>query len=124
MNKRNTKNKQLILEWIKKTGSVVNQDIVQQELGHAIDRATIYRVLHSFCEDGIVHKVLGDDGKYYFAICQNCAEKKHKHRHFHFRCLACGKTECLAQEVDLKLPTGYRSVNFNGFISGYCSACS
>lgn len=95
-----------------------------KELGEAVDRATIYRVLNSFCEDGIVHKILGDDGKYYFAVCVNCSEKKHKHNHFHFRCLSCGKIECLTNEMEVKLPEGYQSVNFNGFISGYCANCS
>ncbi|HEY8957338.1 Fur family transcriptional regulator [Chitinophaga sp.] len=124
MNKRNTKTKQLILETLKNAETAVSQDILQEELGDAVDRATIYRVLNSFCDDGIVHKILGDDGKYYFAFCVNCTEKKHHHNHFHFRCLECGKIECLPNEVDIKLPKGYRSVNFNGFISGYCAACS
>ncbi|RKT01322.1 Fur family transcriptional regulator [Chryseobacterium defluvii] len=124
MIKRNTKTKQLILESLKKTKSAVSQETLQKELGESVDRATIYRVLNSFCDDGIIHKILSDDGKFYFAFCVNCSEKAHKHNHFHFRCLQCGKIECLPNEVDIKLPQGYQSVNFNGFISGYCSNCS
>jgi len=124
MAKRNTVTKQLILDSLKNSKSAVSQEILQKELGETVDRATIYRVLNSFCEDGIVHKILGDDGKYYFAFCVNCSEKKHHHQHFHFRCLACEKIECLPNEMDVKLPKGYRSVNFNGFISGYCADCS
>ncbi|TKK68990.1 transcriptional repressor [Ilyomonas limi] len=124
MPKRNTKTKQLIFDSLKKADTAVSQEILQAELGNAADRATIYRVLNSFCDDGIVHKIIGDDGKQYFAYCLNCAEKKHSHNHFHFRCLQCGKVECLPEEVDCKLPKGYHAVNFNGFISGYCSSCS
>lgn len=124
MAKRNTKAKQLILESLKNSKSAVNQEILQKKLGKEVDRATIYRVLNSFCEDGIAHKILSDDGKYYFAFCLNCSEKVHKHHHFHFRCIQCGKIECLPSEVEIKLPQGYKSVNFNGFISGYCSNCS
>lgn len=124
MAKRNTITKQLILDSLKKSQSAVSQEILQKELGEAVDRATIYRALNSFCEDGIVHKILGDDGKYYFAVCANCSEKKHKHNHFHFRCLSCGTIECLPNEMEIKLPKGYQSVNFNGFISGYCKNCS
>jgi Fur family ferric uptake transcriptional regulator len=124
MTKRNTKAKQLILDSLRNTKSAVSQEILQKELGEEVDRATIYRVLNSFCDDGIVHKILSDDGKYYFAFCVNCAGKQHKHNHFHFRCLECGKIECLPNEMDVKLPQGYQSVNFNGFISGYCANCS
>lgn len=124
MLKRNTKTKQLILDSLKNSKSAVSQDILLKELGDEVDRATIYRVLNSFCDDGIVHKILSDDGKYYFAFCVNCSEKAHKHNHFHFRCLSCGKIECIPNEIEVKLPAGYLSVNFNGFISGYCANCS
>jgi Fur family ferric uptake transcriptional regulator len=124
MAKRNTVSKQMILESLKKSQSAVSQETLQKELGNTVDRATIYRVLNSFCEEGIVHKILGDDGKFYFAICMNCSEKKHRHNHFHFKCMACGKIECLPNEMEVQLPQGYQSVTFNGFISGYCSDCS
>lgn len=114
----------MILESLKKSQSAVSQETLQKELGNTVDRATIYRVLNSFCEEGIIHKILGDDGKFYFAICMNCSEKKHRHNHFHFKCMACGKIECLTNEMEVQLPQGYQSVTFNGFISGYCSDCS
>jgi Fur family ferric uptake transcriptional regulator len=123
MHKRNTRAKQLILESLKEAKSAVSQDILQAQLGDAVDKVTIYRVLNGFCEDGLAHKVIGDDGKQYFAFCVNCAEKKHTHNHFHFRCIACGKIECLPNEINVKLPKGYRSENLNAFISGYCSLC-
>ncbi len=124
MNKRNTKTKQLILNSLKDSKSAVSHDILQKELGSEIDRATIYRILNSFCEDGIVHKVVSDDGKSYFAPCRGCSGKHHKHSHFHFRCLQCGTIECMPEEVDIKMPEGYQPVNFNGIISGYCPECS
>ena len=124
MAKRNTASKQMILESLKKSGSAVSQETLQKELGETVDRATIYRVLNSFCEDGIVHKVLGDDGKFYFAVCMNCSGKNHRHNHFHFKCITCGKIECLPNEVEIHLPEGYQPVAFNGFISGYCKECS
>jgi Fur family ferric uptake transcriptional regulator len=124
MAKRNTVSKQMILESLKKSQSAVSQETLQKELGNTVDRATIYRVLNSFCEDGIVHKILGDDGKFYFAVCMNCSEKTHRHNHFHFKCMVCGKIECLPNEMEVQLPQGYQSVTFNGFISGYCSDCS
>lgn len=123
MAKRNTPTKQLILESLKSSKSALNQEILQKKLGDSIDRATIYRVLNSFCEDGLIHKILGDDGKFYFAVCINCTESKHQHNHFHFKCLNCGTVECLPNEMDIQLPKNYRSVNFNGLITGFCGNC-
>lgn len=123
MNKRNTKSKQLVLDSLKSAKSAMSQETLHEKLGDSVDRATIYRVLNSFSDDGIVHKIVGDDGKHYFAVCVNCGERKHLHNHFHFRCLKCGEMECLVSEVDVKLPEGYVSQNFNGVISGFCAKC-
>jgi len=123
MNKRNTKSKQLILDTLKSEDSAMSQETLLDKIGDAVDRATIYRVLNSFSDDGVVHRIIADDGKHYFAVCVNCGEKKHKHNHFHFRCVGCGSVECLQSEVNVKLPDGYHPINFNGVISGYCRKC-
>lgn len=124
MNTRNTKTKGIILDSLKKAKQALSHENLLASLEGQVDRATIYRVLNRFCNDGIAHRIVGDDGKQYFAICINCEKQKHHHNHFHFRCLSCGKVECLANEADLNLPLGYRVANFNGFISGYCPSCS
>lgn len=128
MKRRNTQSKQEILAALRASDTALSHDMIQEELIQAeqtsFDRATIYRVLNRFCEDGIVHRIVGDDGKQYFALCLNCEKKHHKHNHFHFRCLQCGKVECLEKEINVSLPEGYVSENFNGLISGRCSKCS
>ncbi len=124
MTTRNTIAKAMILDSLKKSKRAVNHETLQKALKGKADRATIYRILNRLCEDGMAHKTMGDDGKQYFALCVNCAGKNHRHNHFHFRCLGCGKVECLAGEVKARLPKGYRSENFNAFISGYCASCS
>ena len=125
MKRRQTESKMGVLNALKKANSALSHDMLETLLDTPIDRATIYRVLNSFCEDGLVHKTLGDDGKQYFALCNNCSEKGHEHRHnhFHFRCLNCGKVECLKSDVHISLPSGYAFENFNGFITGRCSLC-
>lgn len=124
MKRRNTTSKIEILTTLKSSDSALSHDMIQAELNTTIDRATIYRVLNRFCDDGLVHRIIGDDGKQYFALCVNCEEKKHQHNHFHFRCLNCGMVECLKNEIEVTLPLGYVSENFNGLISGHCSRCS
>ncbi len=123
MKRRNTNSKVEVLSLLKSSNCALSHDMIQEKLSGSMDRATIYRVLNRFCEDKIVHKVVGDDGKQYFAFCINCAEK-HKHNHFHFRCMKCGKVECLGNEVKVALPHGYVLNNFNGIVSGYCSECA
>ena len=124
MKRRKTETKAAILEQLKQSKEALSHEMLQSALEGNIDRATIYRVLNRFHEDGIVHKVVGDDGKQYFAFCINCQEKEHHHHHFHFRCTACGKVECLSSEINIQLPKGYVSENFNGVISGLCSDCT
>lgn len=125
MKRRKTKSQKKIFNVLKSSGSALSHDMIQSELKSDIDRATIYRVLNRFHDDGVVHKIVGDDGKQYFALCPDCEKKNktHTHHHFHFRCLACEKVECLDDEVSISLPKGYVPANFNGIISGYCRDC-
>ncbi len=126
MKRRKTQSQQEILTILKDSDSALNHEMLQSKLSSKIDRATIYRVLNRFSDDGLVHKIIGDDGKQYFAFCLNCEKPKeaHTHNHFHFRCVTCGKVECLKSEINVSLPKGYTSETFNGLISGYCSNCS
>ncbi|MBL4668232.1 MAG: transcriptional repressor [Flavobacteriales bacterium] len=124
MKRRKTESTNKIYSILKKSKSALSHDMIQEKMSSDVDRATIYRVLNRFCEDKIVHKVTGDDGKQYFAFCINCQEKKHKHNHFHFRCTSCGKVECLESEIKITLPNDYVFQNLNAIISGICSSCT
>jgi Fur family ferric uptake transcriptional regulator len=124
MKRRNTPAKQKILAVFKDSGFALSQDMLEQKMNGEMDRVTIYRILNSFCEDGILHRVASDDGKNYFALCTACDHQEHNHNHFHFRCLSCEKVECLHEEVRLNLPKGYRFENMNCWVSGYCSSCN
>lgn len=126
MKRRKTQSKTEILAVLKSSGNAMSHEMIRDNVSSNIDRATIYRVLNRFCEDGNVHKIVGDDGKQYFALCSNCGEKKqiHSHNHIHFRCLRCGKVECLESEISVPLPEGYVAKVHNLIISGFCKACS
>jgi len=122
--RRKTESTDEIYSILKESKSALSHDMIQEKISNNIDRATIYRILNRFSKDKIVHKVIGDDGKQYFAFCVNCQEKKHKHNHFHFRCKNCGKVECLESEIKISLPKDYVFEDFNGVISGVCSNCT
>ena len=124
MKRRNTPSKDAVLDLLISSGKAMSRDAIEQKIGVEIDRATIYRVLNRFCEDGLVHKIVADDGKQYFAVCMKCDEKKLADNHFHFRCTSCQTIECLPEAVHSSVPNGYNDESVNCVLTGICPQCS
>lgn len=124
MNRRKTASKEIVLQLLEASSSALSQDRLEEQVGDLMDRVTIYRVLNRFCDDGIVHKIVSDEGKFYYALCRDCKTSHHSHDHVHFRCLVCQKVECLPNEIKPKLPSGYQCLLSNYWISGYCADCN
>ncbi len=123
MKKRNTQGKQLVRTILEDAKSALSQDLIEAKLQGEIDRVTIYRILNGFVEDGLVHKIVSDDGKSYFALCNGCTEAHHEHDHAHFKCTSCNRVECLPTPIHVMLPSGYSVRHSNHFLSGVCGAC-
>ncbi|WP_405611064.1 Fur family transcriptional regulator [Polaribacter sp. Asnod1-A03] len=121
MNRRNTPAKEAILSLLSSSKRALSQDVIERQLDIKINRATIYRVLNRFYEDDIVHRIVAEDGKQYFAICEKNEKNQH---HFHFRCSSCDTIECLHIPVDYKVPKGYNVKNANCVLTGSCNDCS
>ena len=124
MKRRTTTTKNAILDLLASTGKAMSRDSIEKKIQVNIDRATIYRALNSFCEDGLVHKIVAEDGKQYFAVCIHCDEKNHTDNHFHFRCTKCKTIECLPESVNFSTPLGYQVENVNCVLTGICKDCS
>lgn len=124
MKRRNTPSKEAVLDLLISTGKAMSRDAIEQKIDVEIDRATIYRVLNRFCEDGLVHKIVAEDGKQYFAVCMKCDEKKLADNHFHFRCTSCQTIECLPEAVHFSVPNGYNVESVNCVLTGICPQCS
>lgn len=124
MNRRNTASKEAVLNLLSNSGKAMSQESIAKNLEISTDRATIYRILKSFCDDGITHKIVAEDGKQYFAICNKCEEKKQAEHHFHFRCLKCQTLECLPTAVQFSIPKGYVVDGVNCVLTGVCKKCS
>lgn len=123
MKRRNTASKDAVLDLLSRSGKAMSQDAIVKKMEVSADRATIYRILKSFCEDGITHKIVAEDGKQYFAVCNRCEEKKQEDHHFHFRCTKCQTLECLPTAVQFALPKGYSVEGVNCVLTGVCSSC-
>ena len=91
------------------------------------DRVTVYRTLKSFLENGIIHKVLDDQGGAKYALCkEDCHGDRHSHEHIHFKCAECQTTSCLdgVKVPKINLPSGFVSFESNLLITGVCDKCS
>lgn len=123
MTRRNTPSKAAVLSVLQESDVALSHDLIRERVSSSIDRATIYRILKRFSEDGIVHSVLAADGKQYFALCSGCSHEEHSDDHFHFQCRRCDRVECLREEIAVTLPGGYTVEGFRGVIVGVCGAC-
>lgn len=125
MPRRKTKSQTAILDLLQREASALSHDSISAKLDQQMDRVTIYRILNRFVEDGIAHRIVADDGRQYFASCQdNCSHDHIAHSHLHFRCTVCDQVECVPGEVSFELPKGYRTDNCNIILSGRCQSCN
>jgi len=124
MKRRNTPAKKAVLALLAETGEAMCGDAIAQRLTIKINRATVYRILNRCCEDGIIHRIVAEDGKQYFAIRPTYLDEAPADHHFHFRCLKCQTIECLPTAVDLSVPNGYQVKRVNCVLSGICSNCA
>ncbi|MBD3750445.1 MAG: transcriptional repressor [Sphingobacteriales bacterium] len=122
MLKRNTKSKQAVLELFISHQYGIKPDELIAQLPD-FDKVTIYRILNSFLEDGIIHKAVSDDGSSYYFICKSCKEV-HYHSHYHFKCSKCQKVECIEKEIEIIIPQNYSIENTNLWITGICEKCN
>jgi Fur family ferric uptake transcriptional regulator len=87
-----------------------------------VNRVTIYRVLEWLTEQGLAHKIAGDDRVWRF----NAAEHAHRGPHAHFQCSDCGQVLCLDPVTSgpaVKLPAGYRQQRVELTVKGLCADC-
>ena len=123
MKRRNTTSKEAVLAVLTNTRGAVSQDAILKKLEVSVDRATVYRILNRFCDDEIVHRVVADDGKQYFAVCNKCEQNTIPDNHFHFRCTNCETIQCLPVEVDFSVPSGFKVQQTNCILIGTCEDC-
>jgi Fur family ferric uptake transcriptional regulator len=123
MRRRNTASQAAVERIFTDSGTALSQEMVEERLEGRFDRSTVYRILNRFVSDGKLHRIVGSDGKQYFASCSDCGVD-HRHDHLHFRCLNCERVECLPHPLELRLPEGYRPEEINATVAGYCAACA
>jgi len=89
-----------------------------------IDRVTVYRMLQTFINAGIVHRIDPGDRLWRFAVCGTVHQG---HCHPHFTCRVCGTVECL-NDVALprleELRPAYSVEEQEVYMRGLCARCA
>lgn len=122
MQRRNTKQKQIILETALRLDHPTATDVYEEIHKHhpTVGRATVFRVLKFFAEEGKLRKVvLFDSGEVF---------DKTLKVHAHFRCIKCGKIEDVSvsmEEAERKVmeETGSAVVSSAVDFFGVCREC-
>lgn len=127
MQNRNTKTKDEVLRIISSSSFALSHTDIENTAEIDFDRVTLYRILSAYEQQGIVHKVVGNDGKARYAACKDNCQKHlhHKDNHLHFGCNDCGKMYCFEDRViELKMPKGFKAQQFNYTVYGTCPDCN
>lgn len=70
------------------------EQIAAKLASKAPNKVTIYRILESFLNVGLVHKAFLRQRTWHFELANNCSENQ---CHPHFTCTGCGDTHCLTE---------------------------
>lgn len=90
------------------------------------DRATLFRTLKTFEQNGVIHQIKDGSNSTKYALCHDsCGSSQHLDIHPHFHCQKCGKTICLEkQEIEINsLPQGVQVNEYSLIIRGFCANC-
>jgi Fur family ferric uptake transcriptional regulator len=123
---RTTISRSAILRLFLKNSFALSYSDIEREIAESFDRVTVYRTLKTFLDKGVIHKVLDDEGSLKYALCSElCSTHGHHHEHVHFKCIKCGRTNCLEEVTipSVNLPKGYVAGEINLLIQGTCNRC-
>lgn len=100
-----------ILEILVSSNKPLSYDEIKDKI--SMDKATFYRNISIFEEDGIVESFESNDKKRYFEI--------KKSPHSHFICTDCSNIECIHESLDLNLKN---YIVENIILKGKCKKCN
>jgi Fur family ferric uptake transcriptional regulator len=123
---KHTKQRVRVLEEIALDTAAISQPNLEKKLGKEIDRVTLYRILNTYEEKGILHRIMDMHGTANYAICSSsCTEDHHHDEHVHFNCTNCFKIYCLEVEAPrIKMPEGFIAKTVSSIAYGICNKCN
>lgn len=123
---KNTRQRKIVLEEFSKASTALSQPDLEKRLKGEMDRVTLYRILSSFEENGILHGVLDQQGTMNYANCSSsCTSAHHHDEHIHFNCTNCRKIYCLNVKIpSVQIPESFRVDQFSFTATGLCNSCA
>ena len=126
----NTKQKQVLLNFLNgnKNRHLSIAEIANGVKDEGIGKSTVYRRMTELCDDGVVRRFRGKDGKN--VVYQFMDSDKNCNSHFHLKCTECGTLQHLDCESMDKISNHIKE--HHGFmvdigttiLYGICSNCS
>ena len=119
---KSTPGRRAVLEVLAKTASPLSPEQIQTKVGSEVcDRATVYRILESLGEAGLVQRVILAGKTLYLP-------EESSHHHHHIVCRKCCSTVCLDECLISPLEKKARQLGFDDIrhslqLTGLCSKC-
>lgn len=123
---KQTKQRIRVLEFISANTSAISQPTLEKKVGNEIDRVTLYRILNTYVEKGILHRIVDINGTSNYAICSSaCSVEEHHDEHVHFNCTSCNSVFCLTTKVpEITIAPGFKANAISLMAYGVCKDCS
>jgi Fur family ferric uptake transcriptional regulator len=123
---KNTKIRQAVLGLLMQSDEGLSHQDLSKSLDVDFDRVTLFRTLHAFEENGILHKIIDLNGtaKYAYTLPD---KNENQHSHAHFMCLKCGQVVCLDETFllnEIKVPQGFEKQMIDVQVKGVCVKCN
>lgn len=121
----NTKQKELILNIIKKQKSEFTVKDIHKELKDKTGLTTIYRVVDKLVEDKKIRKTISDNNITYYNYLGDC----NCSNHIYLKCDKCGEMEHIDCECIKDLTNhifvehNFKTSNEHIIINGFCNKC-
>ena len=122
---KNTRQRIAVLDELSRSDSARSQPDLEKTLKAEMDRVTLYRILSSFQENGIVHAIMDQNGTMNYAPCTaSCTAENHHDEHLHFNCSSCNRIFCLEVKVpSVRIPEEFKVEQLSLTARGICNLC-
>lgn len=121
-----TKNRISVLKLFIKLNKAIKLSDIKLAVKN-IDRVTLFRILNTFSEKKIIHKIVLNNGSILYALCNSSCSSKGQHidDHIHFECSECEDVICLniPNYPTIDVPN-FLFYNFNINATGICDNCN
>lgn len=121
-----TKPRTLVLDLFLNNKRALSNTEIEQKLRKSVNRVSIYRILDTFVDYGIIHKVIHDGTTMLYALSQTDDASNMPFKHAHFKCNLCERTYCL-NVLSLQIPKSIKGFKINHsdvLLSGICNSCN